>query len=98
MGMTANWERTDPRSAIDPITLVEASPQSRVVLIRYFMGRAIYQFVAKCQLASMSDVFRRYAMHHLSNSLIEETCKTNRQTSLVEYAPLANARRWTRPP
>ena len=98
MGLSANCGRTDPRSAIDTITLVDALPRCCAVVIRYFMGRAIYQLEAKCQLASMSDVFRRYAMHHLSNSLIEETCKTNRQTSLVEYAPLVNARRWTRPP
>ena len=97
MGLTANWGRTDPRSAIDPITLVEASPRSRVVFIRCFIGRAIYQFDAKCQLASMSGVFRRYAIHQPSNSLFQETCRTNRQTSLVEYAPRGNAHKWPRP-
>ncbi len=98
MGLIANFGRTDPRSAIDAITLVEASPRSRVVFIRLFMGRAIYQLGAKCQLASMSDAFQRYAIHQASNPLFQVTCKTNRQTSLVEYVPHANVRKWNRPP
>lgn len=98
MGLTANFGRTTPRSAIDPLALVEVLPRDRVVFTRCFMGRAIYQLDAESQFVAMSNAFRRYAIHRPSKTCVQETCKTNRQTSLVEYVPHANVRKWNRPP
>lgn len=94
--LIANFGPTNPCSAVDTIAREALLSRSRVFVMWFLIGRAIYQLGDKCQLQAMSDAFQRYATRHAANLLYQASCKTKFQTSRVEYVQLVNGRKWNR--